>query len=283
MTKGRIFSIEEFSTYDGAGIRMTVFLKGCPMRCTWCHNPEGQSAEIQIVRRSHGCLSCGACLMCGEHLTGKSCLVPESIFACPRGLVRLCGEDITPETLAGKIEKNITILNMSGGGVTFSGGEPLQQADFVISVTRLLRGKTNVALQTSGYAPTEVFERVIAACDFVLYDLKLMDGTLHQTYTGVDNATILENYSRLVKSGVKFCTRLPLIPGVSDTEANIRATASFLKKHGVGDIELLPYNKMAGGKYGMLGREYRPAFDTERNPRFREEIFHQYGIEVKIL
>jgi len=280
---GRIFSIEEFSTYDGPGIRMTVFLKGCPLRCTWCHNPEGQSRAVEMVRSPNGCLDCGACLKMGELETGSPCLVPASVAVCPRKLVRLCGEDLTPEALVERIAKNLDILNMSGGGVTFSGGEPLAQADFVEACMRLLRGKTNRALQTSGYCKPEIFARVLGECDFVLYDLKLIDDAMHRRYTGVSNEWILANYRTLAASGVPFITRIPLIPGVNDTEANTRAMAELMQACGVDRLEILPYNKMAGGKYRMLGREYEPGFDGSVEPTVRHEILSEYGIEGKVL
>ena len=283
MSTGRVFSVEEFSTYDGPGIRMTIFLKGCPLRCMWCHNPEGQRTEVEIARSPNGCLGCGACMKQGELKTGSPCLVKESAAVCPRKLIRFCGEDFTPEELIAKIERNIPILNMSGGGVTFSGGEPLCHADFVEDCMKLLRGKTNRALQTCGYCRTDIFERVLAECDYVLYDLKLMDDEKHRHYTGVSNVLILENYRRLTASGVKFCTRIPLIPTVNDTEENITATARFMRECGVDYIELLPYNKLAGGKYLMLGRKYETDFDGSLDPVIRSEIFNQYGIEVKVL
>ena len=280
---GRVFSIEEFSTYDGPGIRMTVFLKGCPLRCMWCHNPEGQRFEAEMVRSPNGCLGCGACMKKGEELCGTPCLVPESEAVCPRHLIRRSGDEYTPEQLVARIEKNIAILNMSGGGVTFSGGEPLCHAEFVETCMRLLRGKTNRALQTCGYAKPEVFGRVLAECDYVLYDLKLMDEEKHRYYTGVSNRMILENYRTLARSGKEFCTRIPLIPTVNDTEENITATAAFMQSLGVTYVELLPYNKMAGSKYTMLGRAYEPEFDGTLDSQTHEEIFNQYRIEVKVL
>ena len=280
---GKVFAIEEFSTYDGPGIRMTVFLKGCPLRCMWCHNPEGQRFESETVRSPNGCLGCGACLRRGEELTGKPCLVAESAEVCPRNLIRESGIDYTPEALCEKIERNVAILNMSGGGVTFSGGEPLCHAEFVARCMELLRGKTNRALQTSGYCDEETFRRVLRECDYVLYDLKLMDDGRHRHYTGVSNQRILRNYQILAESGKPFCTRIPLIPTVNDTEENIRATAEFMQSLGVRYVELLPYNKLAGSKYTMLGRDYETDFDGTVEPNPRTELFNQYGIEVKIL
>ncbi len=133
MKEAKIFSIEEFSTYDGPGIRMTVFLKGRPLRCSWCHNPEGQSFEAQVVRSPNGCIGCGACLNVGEKETGRRTLTEASIAVCPRGIVRLCGEEYTSERLVGIIGKNVDMLNAAGGGVTFSGGEPLCQHAFLLA------------------------------------------------------------------------------------------------------------------------------------------------------
>ena len=283
MSKARIFSIEEFSTYDGPGIRMTVFLKGCPLRCMWCHNPEGQLFEAQIVRSPNGCLECGACLEASLRATGERKLTLKSIPACPRGLVRLCGEEYTSERLLREIDKNIAILNASGGGVTFSGGEPLCQADFVKECLEGLRGRTNRALQTCGYANIKTFYRVVEECDYILFDLKLMDDKKHRYYTGVSNARILENYRLLASMGKEMVTRIPLIPGVNDTVDNVTATAEFIAENGRHYVELLPYNKLAGGKYKLVGREYAPEFDETSDVNTHKDIFKQYGIEVKVL
>lgn len=279
---GKIFSIEEFSTYDGPGIRMTVFMKGCPLRCMWCHNPEGQRFESEMLHTQNGCLHCGACLAVGERVTGKPCLVPESVAVCPRGLLRVCGDDLTPEQLVEKLEKNFDILNSSGGGITFSGGEPLSQYGFVKECLTLLKGKTGRALQTCGFCDSDKFMNVLEDCDFVLYDLKHMNSEIHKHYTGVGNELILENYRLLAKSGKPMVTRIPLIPSVNDTEENIRSTAEFMKDNGKDYIELLPYNKLAGAKYASVGREYDVDFDATRVPDTHEDIFAEYGISVKV-
>ena len=274
---GKIFSIEELSTFDGPGVRMTVFLKGCPLRCMWCHNPEGQSYESQYVRSDNGCLHCGACLHAGQ---GQ--LTEKSVLSCPRNLVRLCGEEITPQELLERIGKKLWMLNAAGGGVTFSGGEPLSQPDFLLTCLEL-EGKTHRAIQTSGFAPADVFVQALERCDYVLYDLKHMDPEIHKHYTGVDNQQILENYRTLASGGKPFITRIPLIPGVNDTCENLKQTAAFMQSLCVGKVELLPYNTAAGAKYKMLGRKYETDFDPSAGPQSHREIFEAHGIEVCVL
>ena len=281
--KGKLFSIEEFSTFDGPGVRITVFLKGCPLRCMWCHNPEGQSFSNEILRSPNGCLQCNACLIAGKKKTGVPCMVEESIAVCPRNLVRGSGEDITPEELLSVLEKKLNMLNSTGGGVTFSGGEPLAQHEFLISCLQLLKSKTNRAIQTSGFCDSDIFKSVIPDCDYVLYDLKIMNPKLHKKYTGFTNEKILENYKILAGSGKDFITRMPLIPNVNDTVENITQTAEFLSRHNVNKIELLPYNKAAGAKYKMLDRKYEIDFDASATPNRHMEIFDKYKIEVNVL
>ena len=273
--KGTIFSIEEFSTFDGPGMRCTVFLKGCPLRCQWCHNPEGQLFEPQIVRSPNGCIDCGTCVRTG--------MTEESIPLCPRHLLRKCGKDYTPESLIESLESNLSMLSMMGGGITFSGGEPLSQSDFVLACLKLLKGRIHRAVQTSGFCSSEVFREVLENTDYVLFDLKLMDSEKHRHYTGVGNRRILQNYRTLALSGTEFITRIPLIPGVNDTAENLEATAQFMAACGVKRIELLPYNKAAGAKYKSVGREYAVDFDGSAQPQPHEEIFSQYDIEVQVL
>lgn len=281
--EGCVFSIEEFATFDGPGIRTTVFLKGCPLRCMWCHNPEGQRSERQLVRSPNGCLGCEQCLDTGERLTGQRQLVPASIDVCPRNLIRFSGVVYTPQTLAAKLSKNLRLLNPSGGGITFSGGEPLAQPRFVIETMRLLYGKTSLALQTCGYTSVEVFTEALTLADYVLYDLKLLDTDRHRHYTGVGNETILDNYRRLVRSGVSFVTRVPLIPTVTDTVENLTAIAAFLKENGVTSVELLPYNAMAGSKYPLAGMTWAPDYDESVPSQPHIEIFEAHGITARIL
>lgn len=278
---GTVFSIEEFSVYDGPGIRTTVFLKGCPMRCEWCHNPEGQSGETEIVRSPNGCINCGNCIKNSYTEKGRVFFKEESILKCPKNLLRVCGDRFEARELCKTILANKMLL--TDGGVTFSGGEPLYQDEFLLECLTILKGKLHTAVQTSGFAKKEVFERVLNLADYFLFDLKLIDEEEHIKYTGVSNSRILENYSLLAKSGTEFVTRIPLIPGVTDTEENITGIAEFMKENSVRYCELLSYNKMAGSKYKMLMREYKPTFDESIPVNSREEIFREYGITVKVM
>ena len=281
---GTVFSIEEFATFDGPGIRMTVFLKGCPLRCTWCHNPEGQRTAAEYRRSPNGCLDCGACLAKAQTLPdGTKSLTEASKAACPRGLVYRCGDSYTPDGLCAKILANARLLAMNGGGVTFSGGEPTVQAEFLRECLSLLRGRVHRAVQTCGYTDEATFSAILADCDYMLYDLKLIDPALHRRYCGTDNALILRNYRSLAASGLPFVTRIPLIPGVTDTAENLSSIAELMRSCGVDYVELLPYNRMAGSKYASVLREYDPQFDTERAVSSREDIFARHAIRVKIM
>lgn len=278
-----VFSIEEFSTFDGPGIRTTVFLKGCPMRCEWCHNPEGQSMENQIIKAQSGCSGCGSCIKAAEVIGDMLEYTDRSIAVCPNRLLRYAAEMYTPKQLVEQVSQNLDILNATRGGVTFSGGEPLMQHEFLYECLKLLKGKTSRALQTSGFCKPEIFRKILSECDYILYDIKLVDENEHIKYTGVSNENILKNLEILVQSGKEFVIRTPLIPGVTDTEENLTCIADLLVKNRISYIELLPYNKFAGGKYAAVSMEYRPSFDEHVEPQPREEIFKKRAIKVNIM
>ena len=283
MSRALVFSIEEFSVFDGPGIRTSVFLMGCPLRCEWCHNPEGQSFENFILRSPNGCLKCGSCLKFAKNDSGRMVFAEESIKNCPNALLRYCAKEYTSEELCAKLEKNVAILNASGGGVTFSGGEPTSSPEFLLECLSLLNGKTNRAVQTCGYCSPSLFEKLIDNSDYILFDIKLVDEALHKRYTGVSNDLILQNFRALASSGKDFVIRTPLIPMVTDTEKNIKAIARLLEENGINYIELLPYNKMAGSKYRLAGKVYEPSFDESANVTVRAEIFAKHGVQIKTI
>lgn len=246
---GIIFDVKELGVHDGPGLRTTVFFKGCPLRCVWCHNPEGLSKRPQLSVRENGCLHCG---MCQKPCSHRECQpFGRCLHICPKGLISVSGEEITAERLAKRLKRNESFWGQKGG-VTFSGGEPLMQADFLHEVLDVL-GDVSAAIETSGYADSDTFVSVIARMNLVYMDIKLADDALHRTYTGVSNGRILKNLELLRKSGIPCVIRTPLIPGITDTDENLTAIRKL-----VGDLphELLPYNQMAGAKYKLFAMDY---------------------------
>ncbi len=279
---GRIFSIQEFSVYDGPGIRTSVFLKGCPLKCSWCHNPEGQSFDKQILRSPNGCINCASCeKYATKNADGSICYTKESIKNCPKALLRESGEDIEAHTLCNSLIKNAKVLQ--NGGVTFSGGEPLSQSEFVLECLEIIDDRLNTCIQTSGFCEPCTFLRVLEKAHYFLYDLKLMDNELSKKYIGAKNDWIKHNFLSLVQSKKPFTVRVPLIPTVTDTEKNITEICEFLSENSVNYAELLPYNKMAGAKYALAGREYKPQFDASAEVQIHSEIFKEYNIDIKVL
>ena len=259
MMRGLIFDIKEFSLNDGKGIRTTIFMKGCPLSCVWCHNPEGLSCKRELYVKKGSCTGCGLCLKPCGHEDCKP--FGRCLHICPRDLVSVAGEEWEAEDLAKRLLSQADFLSSVGGGVTFSGGEPLLQHGFVGEVLSMLEGRLHRAVETSGYADGEIFERIISRCDFVYMDLKLLDGEKHKKLCGVDNEKILKNAEMLKRSGVEYVFRVPLVPGVTDTEENQRAIAEFV---GDSPVELLPYNRLAPAKYENTGRKFTDLIDGER-------------------
>ena len=284
MEKGRIFSIEEFSVYDGPGIRTTVFFKGCPLRCSWCHSPEGLSNDIEIVRSPNGCLDCRKCYAVCPTNRENCILCLSCLKVCPQNLIRLSGRDYELAELVNILLKNKDILNNNNGGITISGGEPLNQSEFVLELARSLRGKVHVALQTSGFGSAEQFAKIIKEVDLVLFDMKIISPQLALKYEGINNHVILDNLAILKNSHTPFIVRIPLIPGVVDTKENIMSIIGLINKtSNLLRVELLPYNALAGSKYKMVSRSYQPGFDVTVSSNPRLDLFKENGIEAVLI
>ncbi len=278
MSKGIIFTIEEFAVHDGPGIRKLVFFKGCPLHCVWCHNPEGISFKKEMMVSVGSCISCGKCT---SVCTSEECIVcGNCVDVCALRLRKICGQEYEAKELAEKLLKGKEVLINSGGGITISGGEPLAQPAFLFELMRELK-PVNVAVETSGFAKKEIFRTMVSEADIVLMDIKHTDPQIHKRYTGADNKLILENLDYLCRSETDFYIRIPLIPGVNDTKENMAKTASLIKnaKHLI-RVELLPYHLTAGAKYAMLGKEYTPDFDISREVHIYEDIFRNLNISV---
>jgi pyruvate formate lyase activating enzyme len=250
MLQGIVFDIREFAIHDGPGLRTTVCMKGCPLRCSWCHNPEGISVSPQTINGVAGS--------------------------------RIAGQRYDAGELASLLNRQADILRRNEGGVTFSGGEPLAQADFVAEVIEQL-DRTHTALDTSGFGSKTSFLKLASLVDLVLFDLKLMDSVQHQIHTGCDNRPILRNFEILETLAVPYVVRVPLAPGVTDTEENLTAMAEFLRnRRNLQRIELLPYNRAAGGKYAPLGMTFQPTFDETRAVTPHADIFASLGLNVVV-
>lgn len=281
MITGTIFDIKEFAVYDGPGIRTTAFLKGCPLRCSWCHNPEGLASRPQLMVSRAACVHCGACAAVCTHAECVAC--GACIPHCRLNLRRVSGERISSEALAARLLKGRDLMLETGGGITFSGGEPLMQWDFVSEVIDHLSG-VHVAVETSGYAPEAVFRAAMARADLMMMDVKQIDPAIHLKYTGVDNAPILHNARLLAEGDTPFILRVPLIPGVNDNLAHLTGVAQLIEgARQLIRVELLPYHVTAGAKYAMLGMEYRPGFDETRPVNADLSPFTARGIPAIVL
>ncbi len=294
---GTIFDIRRFSIHDGPGLRTTVFFKGCPLRCLWCHNPESQHRRPERMFWAERCLKCQACIAsCAQGALswdGKQVVTDEQkctlsglcVDTCYADARQIAGHNATVDEVMSEIQRDISFYDGSGGGATFSGGEPLLQPAFLLALLRACKAsEIHTALDTSGFARWDVLDLVRPFVDLFLYDLKLMDSGRHRKFTGVFNTRILDNLQRLAKLGHNIIVRVPLIPGVNDDLENLRLTAAFTAGlGGLGRVDVLPYHYAAMSKYERLHRTYRlPGLHTPSEERMQEisQVFEGFGLQV---
>lgn len=297
MEQPLIYNIQRYSIHDGDGIRTTIFFKGCPLRCGWCHNPESQNFLPELLFDTEKCTGCGACAgACTAHAVQlnaehkaetdrEACaLCGECLDYCLSSARSIAGRTYEIEELMREAEKDRMFYEQSGGGITLSGGEVMAQPiDYIERLAaRLYEKGYSVNIDTCGFAPYERFERILPYTDAFLYDIKEMDSEKHKALTGAGNELILENLRKLSGAGTRIHLRLPLIAGVNADEEHVRSVISFLQSGvGVERIYLLPYHNTGKSKYGRLSRPYDTArlFEVparEQTERFAEQ-FRQNG------
>ncbi len=268
--KGIVFNIQRFSINDGPGIRTTVFLKGCRLRCLWCHNPESLNPQPELIYHERECIGCRRCVeVCPQevhrfvedrHLLARDLCQQCGLCTkeCPTGSLELVGREYTVKEVFDEIMRDEIFYRNSGGGITLSGGEPTFQVEFAIKLLKKCKEKVlSTAVDTCGYTPWSVLKRLLPFTDLFLYDLKHLDPQKHKEYTGVFNDLILENARRLSFNGAKMEIRVPVIPGYNDSEDNIRMIGKFVDELSKKEkVKFVPYHHFAGSKYRQLGKTY---------------------------
>jgi len=299
MAKGMIFDIKRFSVHDGPGIRTTVFFKGCPLHCLWCHNPEGIAKGKELIVRSSRCAQCYLCVdVCPRHAISRNggpvavdrakCdLCGDCVQVCMSEALEMAGRTVIVSDIVREVEKDRIFFEQSGGGVTLSGGEPSAQPDFCRALLDELKAKSiHTALDTAGLASWDTLWDCASRADLILYDLKLMDEKKHRKYTGVSNAPVLGNLKKLAAAKKDIAVRIPLMAGVNDDDENIQRTVDFLRRlESIKKVGLLRYHQGGREKYKNLGqvssfRIYEPPSEERMGEIAR--TFTEAGFEVKI-
>jgi pyruvate formate lyase activating enzyme len=298
--KGVVFNLQHYSIHDGPGIRTTVFLKGCPLKCLWCQNPESQNSHPLLFFTAEKCTGCGACveacpngaikLVGHKSKTDRDCCTGkgECVSVCPSEARSIIGREMTAEEVFEDIKTDDIFYRNSGGGVTLSGGDPVFQPDFSIAILKLCRSAgIHTALETCGFLEWHELKNILKHVDLVLYDIKHMDSTKHKAYTGVTNELILENAEKIHRDlKIPIYPRVPFIPGYNDSLENLKRTAEFIvtKLDGNNRVYILPYHRLGETKYEQIDRKMTLTITVPSKQQLEtaRQIFESTGLSAGI-